>query len=162
MKKNFIFVGLFLLGLVCGVALPFRVLDVQEFREKADATAWAILFDVKEIWSGDQSFGDFLKKAEAGEVDAEECDAVTAEKSLSQPQGWERFLATHEKLVADTEKFVKAANESIAFLSDFLNSEKERLLEEARKDAEESAKNAREYEQARKEMFKSFENYFKR
>ncbi|RJQ32040.1 hypothetical protein C4572_01725 [Candidatus Parcubacteria bacterium] len=89
--------------------------------------------------------------------------AVYAEEkaATTQVQGWDEFLATHEKVMADVAELVRVAKEASAFLSDFITAEKQRLLEEARKDAEESAKNAQEYEEARKELRQAFENYFK-
>src|SRR3989338_658418 len=93
-SKNFIFVGVFLLGLVTGIALPFQFFDMKVVQEKLDKSAWAILREMKEIWLEEDSHL-VNQKSKVSEMGAEECDAVALEFK-------EAMFATN-----DTKNFIK-------------------------------------------------------
>jgi len=77
-SKNFIFVGVFLLGLVTGIALPFQFFDMNIVQKKLDKSAWAILREMKEIWFEKDSHL-VNQKTEVSKTGAEDCDAVALE-----------------------------------------------------------------------------------
>ena len=93
-SKNFIFVGVFLLGLVTGIALPFQFFDMKVVQEKLDKSAWAILREMKEIWLEEDSHL-VNQKSKVSETGAEDCDAVALELR-------EAMFATN-----DTKKFIE-------------------------------------------------------
>lgn len=51
-NRNLRIIGVYLLGMVSGIALTFRILDVQEFREKIDQSAEVIFIGLKKVWLG--------------------------------------------------------------------------------------------------------------
>ena len=77
-SNNFIFVGVFLLGLVTGIALPFQLFDMKVVQEKLDKSAWAILREMKKIWLEEDSHL-VNQKSKVSETGTEDCDAVMLE-----------------------------------------------------------------------------------
>ena len=99
MKRNLLVIGVYLLGMASGVALTFRILDIQEFREKIDQSIKVVFIDLKDVWLKKENISLPCEVPNEDDINqfvpedgTEECDAAIEEKVKRCDYGGENVL----------------------------------------------------------------------